>query len=231
MANDWFKDYLTGQSLVTKITVNESNTVYSEPYQITYGTTQGSCLGPLLFILFCNDIYTLPLYSHLILFADDTTMVNSHKNVNYLEYMMFHDLTILLDWFKANQLSLNLNKTTLMHFWPGERKLIISIDDIAIPQVNSCKFLGIYIDQNMLWNTQVEHLHIRITTNLHLLHASKNVLNVDYLRKVYFAHIHSHLVYGLKVWGSMLSVAQTENLFKQQKQCMRILGNRKLREM
>ena len=87
----------TGRSLVTKITVNESNVVYSEPYQITYGTAQGSCLGPLLFILFCNDIYTLPLYSHLILFADDITMVNSHKNVNYLEYMMFHDLTILLD--------------------------------------------------------------------------------------------------------------------------------------
>ena len=230
MANEWFEDYLTGWSLVTKITVNESNVVYSEPYQITYGTAQASCLGPLLFILFCNDIYTLPLYSHLILFANDTTIVNSHKNVNYLEYMMFHDLTILLDWFKANQLSLNLNKTILMHFWPGKRKFIISIDDIVIPQVTSCKFLGVYIDQNMLWNTQVEHLHNRITTNLHLLCASKNVLNVDYLRKVYFTHIHSHLVYGLKVWGSMLSAAQTENLFKQQKQCMRILSNRKLRE-
>ena len=159
-----------------------------------------------------------------------TGMVNSQKNVNYLEYMMFHDLTILLDWFKANQLSLNLNETILMHFWPGKRKIIISIDDIVIPQVSSCKFLGVYIDQNMSWNTQVEHLHNRITTNLHLLRTSKNVLNVDYLRKVYFAHIHSHLVYGLKVWGSMLSAAQTENLFKQQKQCMRILGNRKLRE-
>ena len=107
-----------------------------------------------------------------------------------------------------------------MHFWPGKRKIIISIDDIVIPQVSSCKFLGVYIDQIMSWNTQVEHLHNRNTTNLHLLHASKNVLNVDYLRKVYFVHIHSHLVYGLKVWGSMLSAAQTENLFKQQKQCM-----------
>ena len=221
IANEWFKDYLTGRSLVTKITVNESNIVYSEPYQIMYGTVQGSCLGPLLFILFCNDIYNLPLYSHLILFADDTTMINSHKNVNYLEYMMYHDLTILLDWFKANQ---------LMHFWPGKRRIIISVDDIVIPQVTSCKFLGVYIDQNMSWNTQVEHLHNRITTDLHLLRDSKNVLNVDCLRKVYFVHIHSHLVYGLKVWGSMLSLAQIENLFKQQKQCMCILGNRKLRE-
>ena len=102
--------------------VSENRVVYSEPYQITYGTAQGSCLGPLLFILFCNDIYNLPLYSHLILFADDTTMVNSHKNFNYLEYMMYHDLTILLEWFSANQLSLNLNKTMMMNFWPGKKR-------------------------------------------------------------------------------------------------------------
>ena len=58
---------------------------------------------------------------HLILFADDTTMVNSHKNLNYLEYMMHHDLTILLEWFSANQLSLNLSKTVMMNFWPGKK--------------------------------------------------------------------------------------------------------------
>ena len=121
VTNKWFGDYLSGRSLVVKITVSENRIVYSEPYQITYGTAQGSCIGPLLFILFCNDIYNLPLYSHLILFADDTTMINSHKNLNYLEYMMYHDLTILLKWFKANQLSLNLSKTLMINFWPGKK--------------------------------------------------------------------------------------------------------------
>ena len=119
--NKWFGDYLLGRSLVVKITVSENRVVYSEPYQITYGTAQGSCIGPLLFILFCN----LPLYSHLILFADDTTMINSHKNLNYLEYMMYHDLTIVLEWFSANQLSLNLNKTMMMNFWPGKKRQIL----------------------------------------------------------------------------------------------------------
>ena len=140
---------MLGRSLVAKIIVSENRVVYSEPYQITYGTAQGSCLGPLLFILFCNDIYNLPLYSHLILFADDTTMVNSHKNLNYLEYMMYHDLTILLDWFSANQLSLNLNKTVMMNFWPGKKKVNIKIDDITIPSVTHCKFLGVHINENL----------------------------------------------------------------------------------
>ena len=120
--NKWFSDYLSGKSLVVNITVSENRVVYSEPYQITYGTAQGSCLGPLLFILFCNDINNLPLYSHLIVFADDTTMVNRHKNLNYLKYMMYHDLTILFEWFSANQLSLNLNKTMMMNFWPGKKR-------------------------------------------------------------------------------------------------------------
>ena len=179
--------------------VNKNNTFYSEPYQIAYGTAQGSSLGPLLFILFCNDIYNLPLCSHLILFADDTTMFNSLRNSNYLEYVMYHDLTILSDWFEVNQLSLNLNKAVMMTFWPGKKKINIAINDTTIPQVASCKFLGVHIDKNLTWNSHVEQLHNRITANLHLLCSSKNVLNTDNLRKVYFAHVHSHLIYSMKV--------------------------------
>ena len=76
----------------------------------------------------------------------------------------------------------------------------------------------------------VEHLHNRITTNLHLLCSLRNVLPEDSLRKVYFAHIHGHLIYGMKVWGSMISSTQATDLFKQQKQCMHIICNRNQRE-
>ena len=71
---------------------------------------QGSCHGPLLFIIFCNDVHLLPIYSHLILFADNTTIFNSDKNINYLCYTLEHDLSLIIDWFKANQLSLNLGQ-------------------------------------------------------------------------------------------------------------------------
>ena len=117
IANNWFKSYLSGQSLVAKVTTSENKITYSDAFDISFGTAQGSCLGPLLFLLFCNDIHLLPLYSQLILFADDTTLFNSHKSEMYLEYMLNRDLEILFDWFKANQLSINLEKTVMMQFW------------------------------------------------------------------------------------------------------------------
>ena len=80
----------------------------------SFGTAQGSCLGPLLFLLFCNDIHLLLLYSQLILFADNTTLFNSHRSEIYLEYMLNRDMEMLLDWFRANQLSINLEKTVMM---------------------------------------------------------------------------------------------------------------------
>ena len=58
---DWFRHYLSGRSLVAKINNSYNNIIYSEKHDVTYGTGQGSCLGPLLFVIFCNDVYRLPL--------------------------------------------------------------------------------------------------------------------------------------------------------------------------
>ena len=109
--SDWFKSYLSDHSLVAKVTTSPDTVTYSESYHITYGTAQGSCLGPLLFILFCNNIKLLPLYGKLVLFTDDTTLLNTHSSKNFLQYLIVHDIDILMSWFKANQLSLNLSKT------------------------------------------------------------------------------------------------------------------------
>ena len=110
IVKNWFESYLSGHSLVAKVTTSENKITYSKAYDISFGTSQGSCLGPLLFLLFCNDIHLLPLYSQLILFADDTTLFNSHKSERYLEYMLNRDLEILFDWFRANHLSINFEK-------------------------------------------------------------------------------------------------------------------------
>ena len=115
--NKWFGSYLIQWSLVAKILTGGGKTTYSELFHISYGTAQGLCLGPLLFVLFCNDIKYLPIFRKLILFADDTTLINHHRNKKLLYFAMIHDLEIMIGWLKANQLSLNLSKSVLIYFW------------------------------------------------------------------------------------------------------------------
>ena len=95
VSNDWFRYYLTECTLQAKVPVSSGHVSYSDCYNITYGTAQGSCLGPLLFILFCNDIQYLPLYGNLILFADDTTLLSSQTSIKFLKYTLQHDMELL----------------------------------------------------------------------------------------------------------------------------------------
>ena len=100
ICNDRFRDYLQGRTLVCRLNTPNNGIVKSETFDISYGTAQGSCLGPLLFILFCNDIQLLPTYSKIILFADDTTLLYSHKNLKFLRYVLEHDMALLIEWYK-----------------------------------------------------------------------------------------------------------------------------------
>ena len=119
ICNDWFHSYLTGRSLIARIQTCENKTIKSDSFNIGYGAAQESCLGPLLFILFMNDMHLLLTFSSIILFADDTTHFNSAKNTQFLRYSLEHDMSLLMDGYRANKLSLNIDKTVLLKFWPG----------------------------------------------------------------------------------------------------------------
>ena len=92
IVNDWFKSYLEDRTLIAKVSTSKDTITKSTPFHITYGTAQGSCLGPLLFILFSNDMHLLPIYSRLILFADNTTLLNHHQNPKFLHYVTYNFL-------------------------------------------------------------------------------------------------------------------------------------------
>ena len=93
-----------------------SKATYSNWQKITHGAPQGSCLGPLLFLIFCNDLNLNLTYLSCIQFTDDTTLYYTHKNLRVLQACIDHDLTKLIDWFRANSLKLNVNKTNLLLF-------------------------------------------------------------------------------------------------------------------
>ena len=116
-ALDWFKSYLSHRKIRTKCQLSiTGNTHYSSYYNMEIGTPQGLCLGPLIFLIFCNDLHFNLEFCSAILFADDTTLYKSHKNLEYLKWCIIHDMTLLCDWFKANHLSLNGTKSVGMLF-------------------------------------------------------------------------------------------------------------------
>ena len=146
-------------SLIRKLqvkchTLSSNQYVIGDKYSITHGTAQGSCLGPLLFNVFCNDIYTSITHCDLILFADDTTMYASHHNSNYLNYIIQEDLDNLNTWFKLNSLTLNIQKSSVMEFLPEQKQpinsnLILKIENSNLLITNTTKFLGVIIDNNL----------------------------------------------------------------------------------
>ena len=227
IALEWFRSYLKDRSLVAKITTGPNTIVKLESYKITYGAAQGSCLGPLLFIIFMNDIHLLPVYSNIILFADDTTIFNSHKSLKFLKYMLEHDLSLMMNWFKANALSLNLDKTVGMKFWDSSKTFTLKVDDMAINMMNCVKFLGVHIDSNLTWQNHTTHLIEKLQTNRWMLSLGKHLLDQHCLKNIYYSHIHSHITYGLSVWGSMITQQKVHEIFNIQKQCIRLITRQK----
>ena len=117
VAYNWFESYLNGRQMRVKCNVASSGkTEYSNYMKVSYGTPQGSCLGPLIFLIFTNDLHRHLVYSSSILFADDTTLYKTHRNLVYLKWCLEDDLCTLSDWFAANKLTLNIDKTVCMLF-------------------------------------------------------------------------------------------------------------------
>ena len=225
---NWFKSYLNGRKMRAKCNMNGRN-VFSEEHILKFGIPRGSCLGPLLFLVFCNDLRLHLELTSCILFADDTTLFHSHKDLKYLKWCILHDIDLLMDWFQANKLTLNLNKSSVMLFSPDgkDREFDISISDIVIPTVKETKFLGIWIDNKLKWNINLSKIINKIKQGLKLLGNSKNLLTKEAKKLVYFAHIQSHINYGLIIWGNMISSNQLSRLQKLQNKCVMLINNQK----
>ena len=139
-------------------TISSPTETKSEYHSIHYGAPQGSCLGPLIFLIFINDLHLNLSTSECIQFADDTTLVFVHRNQNYLRYCMESELAIVQNWFNANRLTLNIGKSSYLLF-QGYTKILhkfnIALNNIEIPRVTHSKFLGTWIDKCLKWEIHV----------------------------------------------------------------------------
>ena len=172
-ALNWFKSYLTHRTLAVKCSIASTGTLEkSNTFGCNYGTPQGSCLGPLLFLIFCNDLHLHLALCSSILFADDTTIYKSHENLRYLKWSIEEDLRTVSDWLNANKLTLNLDKTVSILFPKNTKNvpdLQLELNNTTIKSVNSTKFLGVWLDKQLNWKTHVSNVIIKLHKGIGLL--------------------------------------------------------------
>ena len=232
----WMQSYLSNRRMLVKC-ASTSGPVKSQTENVTYGTPQGSCLGPLLFLVFCNDLELQLDYLRSIQFADDTTTYIGHKSRNYLEFCIEQDLKNLQEWFRANKLTLNIDKTVALIFDPkrmnGNAKrtnmhdtnqIRLTLNETLIPIMPHAKFLGLWVDENLNWKTHASKLELRIKTKICMLQRGRNMLTTQAKKILYFAQIHSLLTYGLVIWGNMISTTNRNRLQKLQDKGVQLIS-------
>ena len=215
-----FESYLSNRKQYIDIKDNQS-----EKLMISTGVPQGSILGPLLFLIYVNDMHLATEKFYPIIYADDTTLsatLNTFGNETTQTNKINNELNKILIWLKVNKLSLNISKTKAMIFHMPQ-KLVnppeIIAENIKIDYVDEFNFLVIYIDKHLSWKTHINYIANKLNKTNAVLNKLKNYLPKTVLHTIYSTLFLPHLNYGNLLWNS-----NCEKLFKLQKKALRLIS-------
>ena len=220
----WFGSYLLNRK--QRVCVNN---VISDDEFIINGVPQGSILGPLMFLLFIND---LPLYTKPVntdMYADDTTMYEIGVSQAEIERNLQLALINLSKWCKANGMVINTAKTKLMLITTHQRRtvlntnnLILSLNNEDLNTIDKDKILGVSVDNNLSWTSHIDLLCKKISSNLWLLSRIKEYLNIEQRTQFYKTYIQPHIDYCNLVWGGTSQI-NLDRIFRLQKRACKII--------
>jgi hypothetical protein len=238
---DWFKNYLTDRKQFVCI-----DNCTSDLLSILTGVPQGSILGPLLFLIYIND---LPDCNRLfsLLFADDTALTYSANNLDELFDVTNSELKKLCTYFRANKLSLHPDKTKYLvitynnvtlsethtihinnnNTGENDPNRIFKLHRISdIDSVPAIKYLGVYFDENLNFKYHVNYISKKLSSALFSLRSVRNLLPPNALKTLYYSLFHCHLVYAIEIWSSC-SPSTLQPLISKQKAAIRIISSKK----
>lgn len=210
---NWLENYLSRRSFRVKI-----NDTYSDDTAVLLGVPQGSKLGPILFILFTNELLRVFKNSIPFAFADDTAIVVKHRCLDTALQIMQNEFEKAVRWCHDNGLVLNPSKTKMMHIRGPHLKVTrrsISFrssicqntyQDEVIEVVESYKYLGVIIDSHFIWDKHIDKLRSDLKKALFAMFYLSSYSTMQVQKQVYYALVESKLRYGILAWGNASNI-------------------------
>ena len=217
----WFKDYLTDRNQTTTF-----NGVNSSCSKITLGVPQGSVLGPILFLIYINDISNIFSKSKTLLFADDMTLYLIGPSPEELINTANQELQKLHQWSVCNRLTINTDKTYFMLFTNKNNFYLpdLELNNCKIARTDHLKFLGVTFDESMDFKCHIHNITLKISRHIALLYRIKDLMPLYVLKCIYYAHIYPLLTYCNPIWSSTFPT-HLHPLKLQLKKVVRIITN------
>ena len=218
----WFESYLTDRKQYVFY-----NGISSEVMNIASGVPQGSVLGPLLFLIYINDLPNISEKLQFFLFADDTNIYYDSCDLKEIEKTVNEELKKLTLWLNVNRLALNVSKTNFVIFRankPVYHNVTLIMNRKAIEQKDHVKYLGVLVDEHLRWDQHINNVAKKIGRGVGIIAKLKQFLTPHMLKNVYYCLVYSHLSYGIEAWGSA-SKTNINKLVVLQKKAIRVLSN------
>ena len=227
IANDLFSSYLHDRKQFVKIENVKSDMKVTE-----YGVPQGSALGPLLFLLYVNDLSSCSSNSPR-LFADDTCLIVNDSSYVKLIEKVNEEIRSVSKWMNANKLTINMTKSNILVISPKLNKFCFynssNYPTTSIPIITTARYLGIILDDKLSFQPHIKLLEGKLSRSLGILRKVKPFLSTSCMLQLYYSFFHSHLQYGILLWGST-SKTYLSKIKVLQNKAIKVIGGGKWRD-
>ena len=200
IALDWIKSYMVNRKQYVMYNDNSSDI-----RSITCGVPQGSILGPLLFLLYVNDLPNISDILFTIMFADDTSMFINGNDLKAMETQLNSELKEVSIWLQVNTLSLNVEKSCFIVFKSVKKSDLggnLCINDKCLSRVSQVKFLGTIIDDKLTWRPHIDYISKKLSKAIAIMYRIKPYVTQETLCGLYYSLVYPYLTYCNVIWGN-----------------------------
>nr|CAI5866876.1 unnamed protein product [Callosobruchus analis] len=201
IANNLIRSYLDNRSQIVSIPSDNSEFSFSDAAKMSRGVPQGSILGPILFLIYINDLSQSVDVASLFIYADDVSGIVIDKKVGSISQKSTKLVNDVADWCDDNLLQLNVHKTNLIYFNNDtSHSIYVNLRGKSLVQTNCVQFLGVKIDYSLKWSEQITTVISKMSTASYLIGSLRDQVSVEVLKMIYHAYVQSVIDYSIVFW-------------------------------